>query len=482
MSSVETGKEFPDYRPFGRTFCSFSVPLNRRIETLSALIHSSSIILLPCLYFYLWTRLNFWPFLIIYTGYTYFLDDTVQTGRSIYRCSTWLKKCFLYKGFVDYFPIITHRTVPLPPTIEKRKELSVCFPTWTQGLPSKVCEYLHALKLISKKERVIESEQRVGPRYMFVSHPHGVISFGITGAMCWDGESEVYDTELKDEGSTGELAGSVPTGDTSNPVKVETQSKLKSSRSFKSLFPGINAHLLTLSAQLIMPFYRDYLMCLGVGLVTKKSIHSILSRWHSVTIVVGGAHESLLSRPGMNRLILNKRKGFVKIALEACNKSEKDMEGYEDTVNSNVKNGHWDNFMSDIAMVPIYVYGENNIHNVYNTTKHSTRENRKHSYLLKIFLKFQLFLKNITGFTIPLVNSRSIFNYDFGLLPYKRRVDVVVGSPIYVYRKFGASPGDPVQKEEVDFFHELYKSKLFELWKKNKAFSTKWDEDLMIVE
>ena len=39
-----------------------------------------------------------------------------------------------------------------------------------------------------------------------------------------------------------------------------------------------------------------------------------------------------------------------------------------------------------------------------------------------------------------------------------------------------------VKDEEIEFFHELYKSKLMELWKKNKAFATEWDEDLTIVE
>ena len=440
--------------------------------------------------------MELWPFLFVYTVYSYCLDDTISKGESIYRCSQLLRRQFIYKGFVNYFPIVTHRTVPLPPSVETKKACNVCFPQWVRCLPERVKNSLKLLGLITKKKRMVDTERRIGPRYMFICHPHGVISFGITGAMCWEGESEVSDTKIVNgnliENEVDEVLSEYDSSTDSHFEMLEqfkesdilqrSVSKLKSSRSFKSLFPGINAHLLTLSAQLILPFYRDYIMSLGVGLVTKKSILSILKHWHSVTIVVGGAHESLLARPGMNRLVLNRRKGFVKIALESCNKSENDLKISKEELEANISAGKWNDSMSDIALVPIYVYGENNIYNVYNTTEQSQKEHKQHSHIFKALLQFQLYLKSYTGFTLPLVNSRSIFNYDFGLLPYRRRMDVVVGEPIYIYRKFGASVGDEVKDEEIEFFHELYKSKLMELWKRNKAFATEWDEDLTIVE
>lgn len=86
---------------------------------------------------------------------------------------------------------------------------------------------------------------------------------------------------------------------------------------FSKLFPGINVSVLTLNSNFYVPVYRDYLMALNINSVSKKSCVSILSRkpGDSVLIVIGGAQESLLSRPGQNNLVLKKRFGFVKLAF-----------------------------------------------------------------------------------------------------------------------------------------------------------------------
>ncbi|GAV29989.1 hypothetical protein PMKS-003495 [Pichia membranifaciens] len=334
------------------------------------------------------------------------------------------------------------------------------------------------LHLVSEKERLLDKEEKVGPRYLFTAHPHGVISFGITAALCWGGEDEVKDTVVS-EGPT-DVSSTTSNEDGHTSLKIWPSHTLKSSKSFKSLFPGITTHLLTLPTQFLIPFYRDYIMALGVGLVTKAGITSILKRNHSVAIVVGGAHESLFARPGMNRIVLNRRKGFIKLALESCTKTEKDLKELSaEELDKNVETGMWNDSMSDIAIVPVYVYGENNVHKVYNTTEEPSGKNSK---TLKTFLNLQLLLKKYTGFTLPLVNSRSIFNYDFGLLPYKRRMDVVTGKPIYIYRMFNNAIGDKVTEEEISYYHEMYKAKLLELWEKNKSFATEWDEKLKIAE
>jgi 2-acylglycerol O-acyltransferase 2/2-acylglycerol O-acyltransferase 1 len=469
---------FPSYKPNGRSYCPLKIPYHQRLGTLSALIHCSSIILLPCLYFYLWTIEKFWPFLFIYTIYSYILDNTQSTGESIYRSSEWLRSAFIFEGFVEYFPILTHRSVPLPPTIKKRFVTEVSFPNWTKGIPSILRSILKTFGIISKKVRNNENEEVVGPRYMFVCHPHGVISFGITGSMCWGGENEVTDTIIED--------GKILHSDSKQKINLSSLNShtLKSSKSFKSLFPGITCHLLTLPTQFMIPFYRDYILALGVGLVTKCGIMSILKRNHSVSIVVGGAHESLYAKPGMNRIVLDRRKGFIKIALQNCNKAEQDLLLSEEEINAAIKSGSWSDSMSNMAIVPVYIYGENNIYNVYNTIEEVTNvnENNDKTTFFKTLLNFQLLLKKYTGFTIPLINSRSMLNYDFGVLPYKRRIDVVCGEPIYIYRKFGASVSDAVTNKEIDYYHNLYKEKLLILWRKNKAFATEWDEDLQIVE
>lgn len=477
--------KYPDYFPEGRVHSPLSISSSRRVQTLSALIHCSSILLFPCLYFYLWTRESVWPFLFVYSLYSFILDDTQSTGVSVLRASVWMKNAFIYKGFIDYFPIITHRSVPLPESVKYQKVTKICLPQWSRWLPSVIKKVLEMIGLIFEKERVVIEEQPIGPRYIFACHPHGVIAFGITGTMCWDGESKVHSTVfengkiVKDEYATPPVEN--------DPLSVTTTATkglkitVKSSKSFRSLFPNIPTHLLTLSTQFMLPFYRDYIMALGVGLVTKTGISSILKRWHSVAIVVGGAHESLLAKPGSNKIVLNRRKGFIKIALELCNKDDVGMKLVKDQEDF-VKKGKWNEEMSDMAVVPVYVYGENSIHNVFNTVEGKNTADSHLSPTMNILLTLQLSLKKYTGFTIPIVNSRSIFNYDFGLLPYKRRVDVVFGEPIYIYRRFGAKVGDEVTEEEVNYYHDLYKKKLMQLWKEKKGFSTKWDEDLQIVE
>ena len=63
------------------------------------------------------------------------------------------------------------------------------------------------------------------------------------------------------------------------------------------LFPGLgNIFLLTITTQFAIPFYRDYLMGLGVTSASAKNIRSLISNGdNSVCIVVGGAEESLLN-------------------------------------------------------------------------------------------------------------------------------------------------------------------------------------------
>ncbi|KAG6840504.1 hypothetical protein C0991_006301 [Blastosporella zonata] len=67
-----------------------------------------------------------------------------------------------------------------------------------------------------------------------------------------------------------------------------------------------------------MPFHRDILLALGVCSVSKKSCSNILNAGpgSAITIVVGGAAESLSARPGTANLTLRRRLGFIKLAIQ----------------------------------------------------------------------------------------------------------------------------------------------------------------------
>jgi len=78
------------------------------------------------------------------------------------------------------------------------------------------------------------------------------------------------------------------------------------------MFPGIKPNLLTLGINFQSPFYRDILLALGSRSVSKKSCSNILKSGPgaAIAIVVGGAAESLVARPGTASLILKKRRVF----------------------------------------------------------------------------------------------------------------------------------------------------------------------------
>lgn len=86
---------------------------------------------------------------------------------------------------------------------------------------------------------------------------------------------------------------------------------------FPSSFPGITPHLLTLSSNFKIPIYRDIIMAMGICSVSKRSCEKILrkGKGNAITIVVGGATESLSAHPGTADLTLRKRLGFIKIAI-----------------------------------------------------------------------------------------------------------------------------------------------------------------------
>lgn len=92
-----------------------------------------------------------------------------------------------------------------------------------------------------------------------------------------------------------------------------------SATEFPSSFPGITPHLLTLNSNFNIPIYRDILMAMGLCSVSKRSCERILRKGsgRAITIVVGGASESLSAHPGTADLTLRRRLGFIKIAIRA---------------------------------------------------------------------------------------------------------------------------------------------------------------------
>lgn len=304
---------------------------------------------------------------------------------------------------------------------------------------------------------------------------------------------------------------------------------------FGRLFPGIRNTLLTLDGTFRIPFYREYLLAMGLASVSRKSCDALLSgkykdripraykhqsqnldttagneewTWKStlhylnpiawilfftrlfssilppflppslhpylsrqpcppgtsphintstipqgnaITIVLGGAHESLLTLPGHYRIILRRRRGFLKLAL--CN-----------------PNTH---------LVPVLAFGENDLY--------ETLVPEQGTWLDKL----QKGIKRWLGWTVPVFWARGVFNYDVGMVPFRRGIEVVCGRPVVPERwkggeEAGIGEGGEIKEpteEEIDQLQEEYVRELTRVWDEWKdIFAPARRGELEIVE
>ncbi|KAM5248027.1 2-acylglycerol O-acyltransferase 2 [Ctenodactylus gundi] len=196
------------------------------------------------------------------------------------------------------------------------------------------------------------------------------------------------------------------------------------STGFSSLFPGICPHLMMLNLWFRVPFLRDYVMSGGLVTADKESADYILRKKGSgnlVAIIVGGSQEALDARPGAYTLLLQNRKGFIRLALT-----------------------------HGAALVPIFSFGENDVFNQV--------QNSSGSWLRCV----QNRLQKIMGISLPLFHGRGIFQYSFGLLPYRQPITTVVGKPIEVQKTTHPS------EEEVNQLHQRYVKELCNLFEAHK--------------
>ncbi|XP_073404705.1 2-acylglycerol O-acyltransferase 2 [Dendrobates tinctorius] len=194
---------------------------------------------------------------------------------------------------------------------------------------------------------------------------------------------------------------------------------------FPDLFPGITPYLLMLPLWFRAPFFRDYIMSGGLIPSDKESVTYLLKKKKggtAVVIAVGGAPESLDARPGAFTLLLKNRKGFIRLAIE---------------------NG--------ASLVPVFSFGENELFDQV--------ENPKGSLLRSLQEKLQ----KLMGVALPLFHARGVFQYSFGLMPYRRPINTIVGKPIPVLENPNPT------SEEVDRLHQLYTEKLSELFEEHKT-------------
>lgn len=171
---------------------------------------------------------------------------------------------------------------------------------------------------------------------------------------------------------------------------------------------------------------------MGLASVSRESCENLLTRGgadregmgRAITIVIGGARESLDALPHTMRLVLKRRKGFIKLAIR-----------------------------TGADLVPVLAFGENDIYEQVRSDHHP------------IIHKLQMLMKHTMGFTIPLFHARGVFNYDVGLMPYRRPLNIVVGRPIQVVQQHNR---DEIDDNYVNELHAQYVSELRRLWEQWK--------------
>ncbi|KAF6026873.1 MOGAT2 [Bugula neritina] len=201
---------------------------------------------------------------------------------------------------------------------------------------------------------------------------------------------------------------------------------------FSKLFPGIDPHLFVLDGHFQFPLYRDYIMGYGIVMIyyscicgcNKNSLEYILKskgQGNAACIAVGGALEALEAHPTHFTLNLAYKKGFIKNAIR-----------------------------TGAFIVPVFSFGENEVYTqVRNPVGSRVR-------------RLQMFLTTYLGFSPPLFHGRGVFNYTFGLLPYRRPITTVVGEPLEVKQN-----SDP-SNEEINELHIKYVLALQNLFEANK--------------
>jgi 2-acylglycerol O-acyltransferase 2 len=146
--------------------------------------------------------------------------------------------------------------------------------------------------------------------------------------------------------------------------------------------------------------------------------------------MVGGSEEAYHAGVSeYEELILSKRKGFIRIALE-----------------------------TGTPIVPVYGFGENALYTIIPS---------KHPY----WQKFQSFFKSLTKYPISVVNGRGIGNFEFGILPRRVPLTTVLGEPIIVPKI------EKPSQEEIDKWHSLYIEKLKDVYRDYKGST----DDLIIL-
>ncbi|XP_050343472.1 2-acylglycerol O-acyltransferase 2-A-like [Nymphalis io] len=195
---------------------------------------------------------------------------------------------------------------------------------------------------------------------------------------------------------------------------------------FYKVFPGMTCSMITLGGHFRVPLFRDLVLALGGCASSQESLLYLLdknkNKGKCVVLFVGGAAEALDSHPGEYKVILSRRKGFVRVAMK-----------------------------SGAPLVPVFSFGETDVYRPLNNSEDS------------LLRKFQEKVRQITGISPVFPIGRGIFQYSFGVLPLRSPITTVVGAPMEIEKNL-----DPTDAE-VDAVHAEFTQRLINLFESEKS-------------
>lgn len=204
------------------------------------------------------------------------------------------------------------------------------------------------------------------------------------------------------------------------------------------IFPAIRARFMVHETSFIMPVMKEVFGLRGDCSVNSKSIDHMLTRCGTgnlLTVVVGGLAEADLSDANILKLVVAKRKGFIKKAL-----------------------------IHGADIIPCIAFGENSIFNKVDLTKQPKLHRLETGW-------YQLF-----KFKHPIYYGRSFFSKQMpGLMPFQKPITVVMGDPIRVTKNTEPSQSD------IDSLHAEYLEQVSSVYRDNSDLCNTYDRKLEIL-
>ncbi|KAL9963530.1 hypothetical protein ACROYT_G027048 [Oculina patagonica] len=195
---------------------------------------------------------------------------------------------------------------------------------------------------------------------------------------------------------------------------------------FQNKFPGITPHIGGHSLIFWSPIFRELALWLRVVDVGSESCRHVLTQMgpgHSMVIIPGGAAESLDSCCKEYILTLNRRRQFIKMALETGS-----------------------------SLVPVFGFGQNDSFHIPENLEYLKSYKNGRTKLVK-------WLKVLVRNTLVTFCGKYKV---IPALPCNKPITVVVGSPIHVEKV--TNPND----EQIQQLHAEYVKKLTRLFEENR--------------